>query len=233
LYAIVRLQPSSRLAKRGGLRGFTLQFLTLLSEFLALPIGFLLGQERSFPSFLGLFAELLQSSHRRCASLAAADILAGTAEQVARQLQTPGNFQGIAHAELADVQPIRRPQSFDVELHGSVFGAIVAEGVSLQIAEMRGHDGATADLVQLIEYSSSQRGSFGRIGAGAQLVKQDQALRVCEPKYRCDPRHMRAERAQRLLEALLVADVCQNLVENRHDTPFGGRNVHTRLGHEA
>ena len=48
-----------------------------------------------------------------------------------------------------------------------------------------------------------------------------------------DARNVRAERAERLFQALLVADVGEDVMENRHVAALAGRDVHARLGHQA
>ena len=85
-------------------------------------------------------------------------------------------MQGVAHAELADVQPIGRPQRLDVELDGRVLGPLVVEGIRLQIAQVRRHHRPAAELVEAVEDGPAQGRPLGRVGAGAEFVEQDQAV---------------------------------------------------------
>ena len=72
-------------------------------------------------------------------------------------------------------------------------------------------------LVELVEDGPAQGGALGRVGAGAQLVEQAPGCgRRRSSRMRGDARDVRAERAERLLEALFVADVGQDVVEDRH-----------------
>ena len=48
-----------------------------------------------------------------------------------------------------------------------------------------------------------------------------------------DARDVRAEGAERLFQALLVADVGEDVREDRHAAALAGRDVHARLGHQA
>ena len=93
------------------------------------------------------------------------------AQQIAWQCQPAGDFQGVAHAELADLQPIGRLQGLDIELDSGVLGVIVVESIGLQIAEMRGDQRQAADAVELVEDGATQGGAFGRVGAGAEFIE--------------------------------------------------------------
>ena len=136
-------------------------------------------------------------------------------QQVARQLQPAGDLQGVAHAELADVQPVRRPQRLHVELDGAVLGPLVVERIRFQIAQMGRDHRPAAARVEVVEDGPAQRRPLRRVGAGAQFVEQHQALCVGLLEDGGDPRYVRAEGAERLFQALLVADVGQDVVEDR------------------
>ena len=151
-------------------------------------------------------------------------------QQVARQLQPAGDLQGVAHAELADVQPVGRPQRLHVELDGPVLGPLVVEGIRFQIAQVGRHHRPAAALVEAVEDGPAQRRPFRRVGAGAQLVEQDQALRVGLLQDEGDPRNVGTERAERLFQALLVADVGEDVVKDGDVAALAGRDVHARTG---
>ena len=57
------------------------------------------------------------------------------------------------------------------------------------------------------ERCPGQGQSFLRVGAGAQLIKQDQVARGGAFQDAHDIGHVRRKRAQALLDALLVADI--------------------------
>ena len=186
----------------------------------------MLGRQRFLAGLLRLLAQPLQLGHLRGALLPPPQVTVGALQQVARQLQPAGDLQGVAHAELADVQPIGRPQRLDVELDGPVLGPLVVEGIRLQIAQVRRDHRPAAELVEAIEDGPAQGRPFGRVGAGAQLVEQHQAVGVGVPKDGGDAGDVRAERAERLFQALLVADVGQDMAENRDVAALAGRDVH-------
>ncbi len=98
---------------------------------------------------------------------------------------------------------------------------------------MGGDHRPAANVVQLIEDGPAQGSALGRVGAGTELIEQHQGLAVGQPQNRRDPRHVRAEGAQRLFQALLVADVDQDLVEDRYLASFPRGNVHARLSHQT
>ena len=74
---------------------------------------------------------------------------------------------------------------------------------------------------------------FGRIRAGAQLIQQYQALGVRRPQDGGDTRHVRAKCAERLLQTLLIADIGEDLVEQRYGAALSCRDVHARLRHQT
>ena len=87
--------------------------------------------------------------------------------------------------------------------------------------------------VQAVENGPAQRRALGRVGAGAQFVQQHQTVGVGLVEDVGDPRDVRAERAERLFQALLVADVGEDLVEDGHVAALAGGDVHAALGHQA
>ena len=107
------------------------------------------------------------------------------------------------------------------------------KGIRLQIAQVGRHHRPAADVIQLVENSPAQRGPFGGIGARSQLIEQDQALGIRGLQDAGDARDVRTEGAERLLQALLVANVREDIVEDRHAAAVPGRHVHAALGHQA
>ena len=87
-------------------------------------------------------------------------------------------------------------------------------------------------LCELVEDRPAQRGPFGRVGARAQLVEQDERLRGRPGQDLADPPDVRREGRERLLEALLVADVGEDVVEDGELRALGGRDVQAGLGHD-
>ena len=199
----------------------------------ALAVGIMLPGERLGPGLLGLLAKLLQPVEFAGLALAPADILPGAFQQVLRELQPAGDHQGVAHPELADVQAVGRPERFDVELHRPVLGPLVGERIGLQVAQMRGDNRPATDDVELVQDRPAQGRPLGRVGAGAEFVEQHQALFVGLIEDGGDAGDVGTEGGERLLDALFVADVGQNIGADRHDAPRVGRDVHAALGHQA
>src|SRR6516162_8782941 len=99
---IVGLQIGAGLAQGCCLFGLALKYRGLLLKLLALHLRFVLGTEGLGTGLFRVLALLLQQGDFRGPALAAAQIMPGPFQQTGRQFQTPGNFQSIAHAELAD-----------------------------------------------------------------------------------------------------------------------------------
>ena len=97
---------------------------------------------------------------------------------------------------------------------------------------MRGAHDKRTDLVEITENGTGQGRTFLRIGAGAQFIHQHQrvnrgpghdVLQICD---------VGAEGGQRLLDALLIADVRVDSVEPG-EMGFIGRHVQPGLGHHG
>jgi hypothetical protein len=174
--AIVRAQLAAHLAQGRGLLGFPLQFFDLLAVFFLFLIRFVLGRQGGRPRLFRFLAQLLQPHHFRSSPLLAPQILLGSTQQIARQLEPPGDLERIAHTKLANVQAIGRAQRFEIELHRRVLGMLVRERVCLEIAQVRGHHGLAAEVIELIQNGPPQGGPLGRIGTGPQFIEHHQRM---------------------------------------------------------
>ena len=94
----------------------------------------------------------------------------------------------------------------------------------------RGGDERAA-LARVLDDGDGQRRALGRVRAGAELVEQQQRPVVALLEHAHGVRHVRRERGQRLLDALLIADVGHDLVEHRHGAAVGTRDVQAALRH--
>ena len=148
------------------------------------------------------------------------------------QPQLPRDLEGVRLADVADVQPILGLQRLVVELDGGVLGAGVGERVGLQVADVGRDDRAAADAVELVEDRPAQGRAVGRVGARPELVEQDQRARRRLAQDLADPPHVRREGRERLLQALLVADIGEHVVEDRELRALAGRDVQAGLGHD-
>ena len=195
----------------------------LLLVFLALPLGLVLGGQGFFAGLFRFLALLLKLGHLRGPSLPPVQIAMGPPQQFARQLQPAGDLQGVAHAELADVQAIGRPQRLHVELDGGVLGPLVVEGVRLQFAQVRRHHRPAAELSSPSRIARPRAApSVGSVPAPSSS-SSTRLLVVGVAKNAGDVRDVRAEGAQRLFQALLVADVGEDVLEDRHVAALGRR----------
>ena len=78
------------------------------------------------------------------------------------------------------------------------------------------------------EWRRPRAARFGRIGAGAGFIEKDEAAFRGDFQDIDDAhRDVRAEGAERLFETLFIADVREDLLENRHVAALACRNVHS------
>ena len=94
----------------------------------------------------------------------------------------------------------------------------------------RGRDERAA-LAPALNDGDGQRRALGRVRAGTELIKQQQRPVVAVLEDAHDVRHVRRECGQRLLDALLIADVGHDLVEHRHGAAVSARDVQAALRH--
>ena len=96
---------------------------------------------------------------------------------------------------------------------------------------MRRDDGRHAPVAQMRQQRPRQRRAFGRVRARAHLVQQDQRATVRHGQDVDGVGHVRREGAQRLFDALLVADVGVNAAEDAQ-TGVVRRQMQAALGHQ-
>ena len=94
----------------------------------------------------------------------------------------------------------------------------------------RGGDERAASA-RVLDDGDGQRRALGRVCARAELVKEQQRALVARLQHTHGVGHVRRERGQRLLDALLVADVGHDLVEHGHGAAVGTRDVQAALRH--
>ena len=71
-----------------------------------------------------------------------------------------------------------------------------------------------AAAAQFFNDGHSQRGTLGRVGTGTQLVQQHKGVRHGQLQNAGDLFHMAGEGGKALLDALLIADVHEEFVED-------------------
>ena len=97
---------------------------------------------------------------------------------------------------------------------------------------MRRDNGAASSAIKLVEDCTTEGGPIGGVGTSPQLVEQDQRARSCLGQNLPDSSHVRRECRERLLQALLVANVGQDVIEDRKLRAVAGRHVQARLRHD-
>ena len=97
---------------------------------------------------------------------------------------------------------------------------------------MRGCKRAHAAAQQSIQDRLCQRGTFSGVSTRAQLIKEHQVT-VCDFTHDFhDVRHMRGERGQTLLNALLIADVSIHLLKYAQLSAKFSRHMQAALSHQ-
>ena len=75
--------------------------------------------------------------------------------------------------------------------------------------------------------------AFNGIRAGTDLVEQDETAVFDGSEHLNDMDHMRGECRERLLNALLVSDIREDIVKNTHHGAVRNGDMHTRLCHNG
>ena len=97
---------------------------------------------------------------------------------------------------------------------------------------MRGRKRGDFSCVHEIQNGDGKCRSFCGIRAAPELVEQTQTVLVCTLQDIHNRGHMRGERGQALLDALLVTDVRIHLAEQGQFTVLSGRNVESCHSHQ-
>src|ERR1019366_9676972 len=106
-------------------------------------------------------------------------------------------------------------ESYCVELQRGIYHAGHFVGEFLQGAEVRGGDRGGSASCERLDDGAAERRALDGIGAGAEFVDQHQRLRRGVAHDLREVAEVRAERGERRLDALLVADVGEEAVEER------------------
>ncbi len=96
---------------------------------------------------------------------------------------------------------------------------------------VRGCHTEAALLDEMIEKPHGDGYSLLRIGAGPQLIEENQGCCSGIPDDAGDVYDVSGEGGQRLLYGLLVSDIGQDIVEHGQGRILPSRNLHTELVH--
>jgi len=148
-----------------------------------------------------------------------------------RQPQSAGDGKSVATPGQADGQMISRRESLDVELDGGVLHPVGAECVDLQLRVVGGREHQRALADERVDERLRESGPLHGVGAGAQLVKDDERPFVRLPQNVHDVTHVGRKGGQVLLDGLLIADVRIDARKHRQARAFHGRDVQAGLVH--
>ena len=147
--------------------------------------------------------------------------------------QFPGDGEGIALAGDADQQVIGGAQALHIKLAACVLHSRSGQSVHLQLAVVGGGHGPDPPPVEAVQDCDGQSRPFRGISPGAQLVKEHQGMFIHVPEEGDDVGHMRRKSTQALLNALLVPDVGEHIVEHRQLAAVQGGDMKPGLSHQG
>ena len=118
------------------------------------------------------------------------------------------------------------------KLNAGVLDAFGHERIRFEFPVVAGRDHAGVMGAQVVQKRPRQRRPFAGVGARADFVQQHQRIAAQVAQNTDNVCDMARKRGQRLLQALLVADVRKHLVEDIH---LGPRRWHMQaaLGHQC
>ena len=138
----------------------------------------------------------------------------GVLDDIVWKSQLLGDGKGIALARDADQQAVGGPQGLHAELTAGVLHTGGAEGKHLELAVVGGGHGAALHVVKEGQDGDGQGCSLRGIRACAQLIKETEGagVRLIQDPHRVG--HVGGEGGKILLDALLIADICEYLVKH-------------------
>ena len=185
---------------------FTLTLETLLHGLTLFAGTLLLGLERIKFAF-ALGGQGVQAiHHRRHILTVQQQILFRTAQYRFGEPVLAGHVQRLTRADLIVGQPEQRLFRARIEQHRSGTHALTGQRVGFQGRKMRrGHHMRPA-FEEAVEHGLSQRGPLRGVGAGAELVEQDERAAIRGFPCVAEMPDLRRKRGKMIIKALLVAD---------------------------
>jgi hypothetical protein len=223
----VRLHRRERLLARAAQRGEA----RLVGGAHALALG--AHAQRLEPLRLELLAQLREPPRERFeARVLAVHQLARALDERLRQSHALRRPHRAARARLTLVDLEGGQKRCEVELGTRVQETAVAPGQLLQPVEVSGrqHEGGLLD--QRLEYGLRERGAFAGLRTLADLVGDHERARVGQKDDRRQVRHARGEGREARAQILLVADVREYGVEDRHAAARVAGDVQPRANRE-
>ena len=128
---------------------------------------------------------------------------------------------------------IGRAQSLDIEFQRGVDHALRRMSKCLELGVMCCNESRASGFEQVVHDRARQRRALLRIGARAELIKDDQLTMINLPEDANDVRDMAAECAERLLDALLISDIGMDRLETWQFRAALRRDVQPTLRHQG
>ncbi len=124
-----------------------------------------------------------------------------------------GNGKRIRAARQADGEAIRGRERLQIKFHAGVGDSRRGVGVHFKFGVVRGGERGHALIEQIRKDGAGDGRAFGRVGAGAEFVEDDERARVGLLQNFDDVGDVRRKSGQALLDGLFVADVGVDAVE--------------------
>ena len=124
-------------------------------------------------------------------------------------MSMPGRFAGRPYAE--DVGGLER--GF-VKAHGAVEDGPGVCSKDLEGKQVGGRKSYCAQVSEVLKDGHAEGTPFLGIGGSAELIKEDKGIGGCVLDHAFDAGNVGGERAEALLDGLLVSDVGEDLIED-------------------
>ena len=160
-------------------------------------------------------------------------VLAGAVEDAFGHAESLGDGEGIGASGGAHEESVGGLEGDGVELGGGVDDAVGGVGEDLELAVVGGGDDHAVEVEQFLEQGAGEGGALGGVGAGAELVEQDEGARSGGLDDADDVGHVGGEGGEGLFDRLFVADVGEDVVEDGDAGAGLGGDWQSGLGHEA
>ena len=220
----------------GGAQGFEAGIFEVLLEVLVLLSGplealFLLGGIGRAGFELGFF--LFEAFEQVVVTdFIFAHQLGGAFYDFPGQADFAGDFDGKRRARLAYFEAVERLQLLGVVAHGPVHEVRGALGEVLQVGVVGGDDPVHPRFIQLVEHGLGDGPAQAGLGAGAKFINQHQAALAGQQHELLHGQQVRRVGRKVVFQALLVADIQENIFEDAGFGIVGAGNEQAHLQHE-
>ena len=141
--------------------------------------------------------------------------------------------KGITFSGNTDQKAVGRTQGFYAEFAAGIFHTRCRKCVYLKLAVMGGCHGPYSFIMKIGKDGNGKGSTLRRVGSSTQLVKKNKRTGICFFQEGYNISHMRGKSTQRLFNALLIPDICINLMKKSQLTAVKSRNVKSCLTHKS